>query len=915
MLKRVDPDISKHLFWAKLTPDKTLSMPLWVHSIDVAMVFRTLTDLPGFHRSLESLADKQLTTLIKDRLAALVGIHDIGKANCGFQLKPWTGEKIGHIRELAPIIDPESSDPALAERFLMLLPEQMISWFSSDEQAYTYFISVFSHHGRPIRFQGEKTGVYGKARDYWQKIDDIDPFRGIEEVITAVQYTFPSAFVDHNEEEGILPTSAFFQHRYAGLITLADWIGSNPEWFPIESLAYDENSLKKRIQANQNTIQEVLQSIGLDVDHSRRFIVSTYQKKLSFEEIYPDFAPRPLQNALSHIDLDKNEASAHLLIAEADTGSGKTEAAIYWFLKLWALGKVDSLYFALPTRVAATEIYRRVRSVVDRLFRGTNQTSVENVLQTPTVVLAVPGYHMNDENEFKILPDEERANIFYDDRAELIKAKTWAAEMPKKYLAGTIAVGTIDQALLSVIQTSHAHMRSILLDRSLLVVDEVHASDSYMTYLLGHLLEHHVKRAQGYAMLMSATLGSTARHRFLSKVSGDELTKDDFGAMVHLPYPSYTLLDGETRSTEGSISYEKKVRVRLEPWALDLEKAVQEALQAARDGARVLIVLNTVSRAVDMFRMIEERYQAEQFLFSIKHTSMSDHIPTLHHGRFAPDTRKILDLEVTRQMGKGTTSHSMILIGTQTLEQSLDIDADFLITDLAPGDVLLQRIGRLHRHARSDRPERFKNPSCLVLTPGDSLEHTLDQKGEAKAQFKRMGYGSVYEDVRTLELTVLFLKNHPEISIPGDNRLIVESVTHEDQLASLRSPLWDKHRDLIEGGDLAKAIIGGEAVIDFGKYFGDFIFNELGGRVATRLGLSNLDLPVREAFRGPFGEWVTRIVIPHHMAPKEVFLTEGRKIEEVTLEPVESGTEGTILKVGSTTYRYSRYGLERLGGE
>ena len=137
----------------------------------------------------------------------------------------------------------------------------------------------------------------------------------------------------------------------------------------------------------------------------------------------------------------------------------------------------------------------------------------------------------------------------------------------------------------------------------------------------------------------------------------------------------------------------------------------------------------------------------------------------------------MLDKATSVRMGKGTPPGPVLLIGTQTLEQSLDIDADLLITDLAPSDVLLQRVGRLHRHNRT-RPPGYENARCVLLVPDRSLETGLDSRGEVSGDFKRIGYGSVYEDLRSLEMTYRTLHKRPTVVIPQDNRFLVERVTH-----------------------------------------------------------------------------------------------------------------------------------------
>ncbi len=189
------------------------------------------------------------------------------------------------------------------------------------------------------------------------------------------------------------------------------------------------------------------------------------------------------------------------MILEAETGSGKTEAALARFLALLAAGEVDGLYFALPTRVAARELYGRVLRMVENTFADPNCR--------PPVLLAVPGYARLDGVDAKtLLPGPETR--WEDDATRALQERAWAAERPKRFLAATVAVGTLDQALLSVLQVPHAHLRSVCLDRQLLVVDEVHASDPYMRQLLTQLLAHHLGGG-GHALLLSATLGAAAR--------------------------------------------------------------------------------------------------------------------------------------------------------------------------------------------------------------------------------------------------------------------------------------------------------------------------------------------------------------------------------------------------------------------
>jgi CRISPR-associated endonuclease/helicase Cas3 len=429
----------------------------------------------------------------------------------------------------------------------------------------------------------------------------------------------------------------------------------------------------------------------------------------------------------------------------------------------------------------------------------------------------------------------------------------------------------------------------------LLVVDEVHASDFYMSRLLEFLLKHHLG-VGGRAMLLSATLGARARYRYTgrTRLNGEGLCSVSDAEKE--PYPAITLADGKLLTVQSSPEAVRHVHFEAIPFALQLEAVAKVVITALGAKARVLVIMNTVDRANALLRSVEANNTDPGWLFACRGVICP------HHGRFAPEDRLLLDAQVSERFGPESIPGPVLLVGTQTLEQSLDIDADLLITDLAPADVLLQRVGRLHRHARPLRPAGYETPHCFVLVPNGDLEGALDQRGEVKGAFKRLGYGSVYEDLRALELTRQALLACPQVGVPTDNRRLVEAVTHPEKLASLAGAAWKLHGQLIEGGELAQAIAAGNAAAIFDKHFGDFDFNELGGKVAVRLGADSLQLPLDHPLISPFEQRLESIVIPGHMAPRS--RDEVVKIEE-ELE------DRTILTCGDHRYCYSRYGLER----
>ena len=431
-------------------------------------------------------------------------------------------------------------------------------------------------------------------------------------------------------------------------------------------------------------------------------------------------------------------------------------------------------------------------------------------------MLAVPGYVKAGDIAGRRLQDYV---VWWDDHAEGAAAqRRWVAESSKRYLAAQIAVGTVDQAMMASLKVKHAHMRAACLARNLLVVDEVHASDTYMGRILRALLEAHLGSG-GYALLMSATLGYSARRLWLSTGRAPQtLDSLSLKEAIDSPYPaiSATSSTGERVTAVDENGREKTVRVSSEPVMHDFDAVATLALDAARNGAKVLVIRNTVGYAIGTQQAVEDGAETGEsgLLFDV------DGITTLHHGRFAVEDRRFLDRRVELLLGRERPAGGRVVVGTQTLEQSLDIDADLLITDLCPVDVLLQRIGRLHRHQRYDRPEKYKTPTCIVLTPeGKDLSPLLARVANANG----LGpHGFVYSDLRVLEATRRLIAQHGEWSIPKMNRELVERATHPEALGQIVLELgdeWRVHANSVEGGQIVDGLTAQNSIIMRDKSF------------------------------------------------------------------------------------------------
>ncbi|MEI2746965.1 MAG: CRISPR-associated helicase Cas3' [Ottowia sp.] len=448
------------------------------------------------------------------------------------------------------------------------------------------------------------------------------------------------------------------------------------------------------------------------------------------------------------------------------------------------------------------------------------------------------------------------------------------------------------------------------------MVDEVHASDAYMTRLTEHLLRAHVA-CGGQALLLSATLGAVARTRYLAIGQRGQQTPPTLAQAQALAYPAIS-----RRSASGPQlqAVEGNPRQKTVHWqTLDCidapERIAALAVEAAASGARVLVVRNTVPAAIATLQAVEALAAAQgvDCRFNVNGVS------TLHHSRFSRQDRPLLDAQVQAQIGKERSPRpggaGLVVVGTQTLEQSLDIDADLLITDLCPMDVLLQRLGRLHRHAREQRPKGCELARAWVLTPpGHDLAPLLQRQrhGLGPIRLKNQPMGGVYLDLRALEATRRLIDAAPTRSIPADNRVLVEQATHSEALEAIAREMgeaWVQFGKEVDGLRTATGTLANLHALDFERPFGD-LFPEDQGSIGSRLGAADRLVTFAKPFpMGPLGQPVEQLALRHH----QVLPGLPAEAQPEDVQPL-AGTEGQgfSFRLGAAHYRYSRFGVERL---
>lgn len=863
-------------FWGKLTlaGDAVVAWhPLEDHCADVAACAAALLQRTTLRRRLAALAGREdLDAVTVARLCVLVALHDIGKFNQHFQNKgrPGASPTAGHVREASLLFDPYQQ-VAERQRLVDAIDLAGLASWGEGDAAIALLLASIGHHGRPAPIRPSKV-THDPAR--WKMLHGLDPFAGMAALRARALDWFPDA-----ARSGVsLPSSPGFAHAFAGLVTLADWMGSDAKVFP-----FSEPGERPRIDASRERAERFIHELHLDPSSAR---VALGEATPGFDRI-SEHSPHEAQRATLDLTLERGGS---LALIESETGSGKTEAALARFVRLHHAGLVDGMYFAVPTRTAATQLHKRVHEAVQRAFRDA----------APPVVLAVPGYLSVDDREGKRLPGFEV--LWNDDPDKRFRFRAWASEHPKRYLAGAIAVGTVDQVLLSTLMVDHAHLRATSLLRQLLVVDEVHASDAYMTRLLEGVLSHHLA-AGGHALLMSATLGAATRDRLFALLG--KSTPTTYEAACAEPYPAVSQrVRGAARSV-----VEVKAPGKAKTAAFSLDAAMGDpakvaglALDAARRGARVIVLRNTVKGALETQAALEARATKADAPLLFR---CAERV-TLHHSRFARGDRTRLDEALEARFGKHSPAGGAVVIATQTVQQSLDLDADLMLTDLCPMDVLLQRVGRLHRHTRA-RPEGFELARCVVLTPEDrDLGALLRKDGQARGAH---GVGTVYDDLRVLEATWRQIELNPRVCIPEMNRALVEATTHPEVLDHVGEgdARWKQHQTWVRGQFFGDRRVAGDNLIPRHEGFGEMSFpdKELGRRITTRLGEGDRRVTLVPRAESPFGEAVKELTIPAHLC---------RGVPpEVTEAPCVAREGGFAFRFGSIDFTYDRLGLRPAG--
>ena len=631
----------------------------------------------------------------RDMLVLLVALHDLGKISASFRdmIRKGRPQTAGRHWEVTEVWL-RHFDGQLEDR----LPKR---W----QQRYMLYAAVAGHHGRP-------------------PTKDIEDDAGRAMARTAGPDAEADALACLNLLAGLWPAAELADFDRArtvalswwlpGLIAAADWIGSNTEWFPARAF---DGAPEDYLRETRDRALRAVAAAGLG------------GATAASGQLFP-FALRPMQQAATRVDLPDGQT---LAILEDETGSGKTEAALLLAQRLLSAGKGQGLFFALPTMATADAMFGRMAAAIRPMFGA-----------PPTLALAHGRASLS--KAFRTLPDIATAP------GEEVGTTDWLRDDRRRCLLATVGIGTIDQALLSVLKTRHSTLRHYALSSKILIVDEVHElGEPYMAEELTHLLRAHAV-AGGSAILMTATLPLDLRARLV--VAFEEGAGRNHQDDGNAAYPALTVIGGGTARLPARPSERGPVVVKR---LATSEEAIDLLEARTRAGAACVWVRNAVDDVVAGAAQLRARGLAVDIL----------------HARFALTDRKRHEAAVLSRYGKTRDGGAgRILVASQVLEMSLDCDFDVMISDLAPMAALIQRAGRLWRHmdlrSRMDRPEPMATLHVISPDPNNVrdaawLREVLDRGAWT------YGVATQWRTARTLFDTGV-------IDAPGGLRALIEAV-------------------------------------------------------------------------------------------------------------------------------------------
>lgn len=708
-------------------------LPFWMHSFDTAGI-------------MEKLAQKRLPESISDYLCDECGgreklfstlkfcalVHDIGKLTIVFQSRIYDAVDFSPFADCVEL--PKSSSLVNASNTPHALASEAILLKLGCREGVASIAGA--HHGRPSalaevcdQISGACTAVenfYGKRGKY----------RKLFESLWKEWIDFSLECAGFSELSDLPDMAVPAQVVISGMLVTADWIASNTTYFPLISADQkgEFGDYPKRIENAWTTIGfpnvwESKARFGLDDE--------------AFKERF-GFLPNPTQADI--ISTATDAESSGIYIIEAPMGLGKTEAALALSEILAARAGAGGMFFGMPTQATSNGIFPRLEKWAGGLAEDE---------QTLLAIKLAHGNAALNEDYRELFTGHSNLNIESD--SGLIVHDWFSGR--KQTLLSDFVIGTVDQLLMAALKQKHVMLKHFGLSGKVVVVDECHAYDAYMS----QYLDMAIKWLGIYkvpVIILSATLPEKRRAELIEAYTDSEKrrakhteahvdkTIADEAWKHSLAYPllTYTENNAVKQKALAFDGENKEVSVR----RIIRDEVAATAGYAVERGGCVGVIVNTVRKAQEIAAELQSAFPKAEVI--------------IMHAQFIMTDRAKREEQILKRVGKHSTPESrrrLIIVGTQVLEQSLDLDFDLMITELCPMDLLLQRTGRLHRHNRV-RPQGLETASCFVL---DETDDSFDS-----------GSAAIYGEWLLMRTRAL-LPN--KLTIPSDIPLLVQQTYDE----------------------------------------------------------------------------------------------------------------------------------------
>lgn len=792
-------------FWGKARPaaaDGPRWHPVAYHLLDVAAMAEAVL-------AARPLAEGRLAELFgltcdetRRLVVALAALHDIGKFAPAFQAKArayWPAHVLGEYRDEYAVLRAHTEDGIVLwdERLATRLGARL--WENADEALSLLAPAVFGHHGRPVSAKRWRAPARLRFRQGLAAAEQC------ADVVTTL--LMPSPVTAPSPDESCIRLASWL---LSGLLTVADWIGSNERWFEYAAPDLADATLGVYWSHAKERAAVAVREAGL--------VPSAPSAERPFAEVAGRTdAPTPVQAWASTVVIPEGPA---LFVVEDVTGSGKTEAAQMLVHRLMAAGRATGAYWAMPTMATANAMYARQRKAITALY------APDESGRRPSLVLAHGQQRLQEGYRGTVLrPDETAAAASVGDGFEpdsTTACSAFLADDRRVALLADVGAGTVDQALLGVLPSRFNTLRLFGLADKVLVVDEAHAYDAYVGVEIQELLRFHAALG-GSAVVLSATLSrkqrSSIAQAWVDGLAGGGRVAT-FGGNSGLSSADYPLATVVAATGVAEVPLEaapwshRTVAVRL---VHEVDVALAHVVRAAGRGGAVAWVRNTVDDCLNAAALLRAH--------GIE--------PLVFHARFAQGDRQAREAEVMALFGAAADSErrrGRVVIATQVIEQSLDLDFDAMVSDVAPVDLLVQRAGRLWRHQRrtdDGRPDGIAM-ELVVVSPEPTGTPTKDWLAGA---FK--GTAHVYEDAGVLWRTVRALAASGRIETPAGLRSLIEDVYDSDDVPEALLPVAQR----AEGKQGAHAATANYSVLKAPDgYHADAVAWVSDMRVPTRLG-------------------------------------------------------------------------------